>query len=122
MERHEVGRGLELLVKDPPQVERHIDQIGEQLRPEQRPHAPQAEGGGPLRAFDRSQAAVEVGQSRRGRIEQVGRVLLEGLEAMGRIAVEDKRAQGRHEEHLVGVPRHAVGPIESRHEMRDAAG
>ena len=61
-------------------------------------------------------AAVVIGHARRGRIEQIRRVLLEGGETMGRVAVEDQRAQRGHEEHFMGVPGHAVGPVESRHQ------
>ncbi len=107
----------QFLVKDPAQVEGDIDHVGEQLRPEECPGAPETEDGCPLRAFDGSQAAVIIGQARRGGVEQVGGILPERGEAMGRVAVEDKRAQGGHEEHLVGVPGHAVGAVESGDEL-----
>ena len=114
---HEVGRRRELLVKQPAHGEGDVDQVGEQLRAEQRPHAPQPQGGRPLGAFHGPQAAVELGQSRRGRIEQVGAVLAEGLEAVGRLAIEDEGAQRRHEQHLVGVPDQAVGAVQAGHQV-----
>ena len=89
MQRHEVRRGRQLFVKRLAQRERDIDQIGEQLWAEHGPHAPEAENGRPLRTLNGPQAAVEIGQARRGRIEQVRSVLLKGGEAVGRVTVED---------------------------------
>ena len=79
---HEVGGGRELLVEGAAQGEGHVDHVGEELPAEQRPHAPQPEGRRPLGALHGPQAAVVLGQAGRGRIEQVGRVLPEGLEAV----------------------------------------
>ena len=99
------------------QVDRHIDHVGENLRPEQRPHAPHAERGRPLRAFQVHDAAVVLGQLRRGRIEQVGRFLVERRQPMLAVAIEQHRAQRRHEHHLVGVADDAVGPLDAGQQM-----
>ena len=107
----------ELLVEGAAQGEGDVDHVGEELPPEQRPHAPQAEGGRPLGALHRPHAAVVLGQTGRGRVEQVGRVLLEGLEDASLVAVEDEGAEAGHEEHLVGVPDDAVGPLEAGHQV-----
>ena len=113
MERLEVVGRVEHRVKLLGQVDRHVDHVGEQLRPEQRPDAPHAERGRPLRAFQVHDAAVVVGQLRRGRIEQVRRILVERGDAVLAVAVEQHRAQRRHEHHLVGVADDAVGLLDA---------
>ena len=95
------------------QVDRHVDHVGKYLRPEQRPDAPHAERGGPLRAFQVHDAAVVLGQLGRGRVEQVRRILVERGDAVLAVAVEQHRAQGRHEHHLVGVADDAVGLLDA---------
>ena len=58
-------------------------------------NAPQSEGRRPLGAFDGRQAAVVFGQPGGGRIEQVGRILAEGLELWARCPGRRRTRTGR---------------------------
>ena len=104
----------QLLVERAAQGEGHVDHVGEQLPAEQRPHAPQPEGRRPLGALHRLHAAVVFGQAGRGRVEQVGRVLAEGLETVAPVAVEHEGAEGRARRASCGRPRRRCRPAPAR--------
>ncbi len=113
----EVGRGRELFVERPAEVEGDVDHVGEQVWAEHGPDAPEPESGGAFGAFDGTQAAVVLGQARGGWIEEVGGILAECLELVCGVLVQHEGAECRDKEHFVGVPDDAVGALEAIEEV-----
>ncbi len=104
----------QLFVERAAQGEGHVHHVGEQLPAEQRPHAPQPECRRPLGAFHRPHAAVVLGQTGCGRIEQVGCVLAEGLETVALRRGRRRRRRGPARRASCGRPRPHCPPVPGR--------